>query len=845
MGKIVLLDDLTINQIAAGEVIDRPASAIKEMVENSIDAGAKNITVEIEKGGLSLIRITDDGSGISADDMEIAFERHATSKIRKADDLELVKTMGFRGEALASIAAIAKVEMVSKTADEEVGNKIVIEGGKIIEQTEIATQQGTRITVQNLFYNTPVRYKFLKKDYTEAGYVETAVTRIALVNRDVAIKLVSNGKVLLQTKGNSELKDVIYSIYGKDVAEGIVSIDYQYKDMRVTGVIGKPEIARSNRSNQMFFVNNRFIKDGKLSAAVEQAYGRNLPFGKYAFAVLNLEVDPKKVDVNVHPAKLEVRFSEDAEVFRAVYNAAKDAIEQIMTPQEVKLEKFVEEKEEKVELPKIEEQKVEEPKIEETKIEKTKQEEEEEPVYPKLKIDDEPKKEEKTEPEGQVLATFEDIKFEIKPPEGFEEKIASIEATKEELVEDIVKDVVEEIKPVANEDIIDKETEIADTKISSNTRALDFNLNESVKEETRVIDTTKKIEIDETQAIPATKQVEVKEETAPIENINEIVAETEKKEETVEEKEEVEEEAKEESKEETPSVPSEEDVAKITSQIVELKINNPQNTQMIDTVKVREALEETKEITPEFADMYKKTFGVDANVIRKEREIEEKEKEKINVSKEFVNAENSTLFEDTENAPRRVNYKFIGTAFNTNIIIEINNEMYIIDHNAALFRLTYETVKEIYYNEENKDSQTLLLPDIITVSFREMSLARENIELFLKAGFDFEEFGENTIRLTAVPTFCEDLNTKQLFLNVLNEIDRVLLNEKEEKEEKFIAAVAKFATVKIRRALEPREIDELLQKLLILESPFEVIDGTVTAIKMSRADIEKKFSRRK
>lgn len=858
MGKIVLLDDLTINQIAAGEVIDRPASAIKEMVENSIDAGAKNIIVEIEKGGLSLIRITDDGSGISADDMEIAFERHATSKIRKADDLELVKTMGFRGEALASIAAIAKVEMVSKTADEEVGNKIVIEGGKIIEQTEIATQQGTRITVQNLFYNTPVRYKFLKKDSTEAGYVETAITRIALVNRDVSIKLVSNDKVLLQTKGNGDLKDVIYSIYGKDVAEGIVNIDYQYKDMRVTGVIGKPEIARSNRSNQMFFVNNRFIKDGKLSAAVEQAYGRNLPFGKYAFAALNLEVDPKKVDVNVHPAKLEVRFSEDAEVFRAVYNSAKDAIEQIMTPPELKLEKFVKE-EEKVELPKIEEQKLDEPKVEEPE-----QEEEEEPVYPKLKLEDEPKKEEKSEPEGELLATFEDIKFEIKPPEGFEEKIANLESAKEELVEDIVKDVVEEIKPVANEDIIDKEAKLGDTKISSNTRALDFNLNESVKEETRAIDTTKKIEIDETQAIPVTKPAvvpqetqvvdlsselkvekeepevkteeenkenEVKEETAPVENINKVVGET-----TEEDKDE---------KEETPSVPTEEEIAKITSQIVELKINNPQNTQMIDTVKVREALEETKEITPEFADMYKKTFGVDANVIRKEREIEEKEKEKINVSKEFVNAENSTLFENTENAPRRVNYKFIGTAFNTNIIIELNNEMYIIDHNSALFRLTYETVKEIYYNEENKDSQTLLLPDIITVSFREMSLARENLELFLKAGFDFEEFGENTIRLTAVPTFCEDLNTKQLFLNILNEIDRVLLNEKEEKEEKFIVAVAKFATVKIRRALEPREIDELLQKLLTLENPFEVIDGTVTAIKMSRADIEKKFSRRK
>ena len=194
MGNIVLLDDLTINKIAAGEVIERPASVVKEMLENSTDAGAKNITIEIKNGGISLIKITDDGCGIAQDDMEIAFERHATSKIRKAEDLEVVKTMGFRGEALASIAAIAKVEMISKKADSDVAYKIIVEGGKTVEFTEAARSVGTTITVQNLFYNTPVRYKFLKKDYTEAGYIEDAVTRIALVNRNVAIKLISNGK---------------------------------------------------------------------------------------------------------------------------------------------------------------------------------------------------------------------------------------------------------------------------------------------------------------------------------------------------------------------------------------------------------------------------------------------------------------------------------------------------------------------------------------------------------------------------------------------------------------------------------------------------------------------------
>ena len=256
MGNIVLLDDLTINKIAAGEVIERPASVIKEMVENSIDAGATNIIVEIRNGGISYIRVTDNGKGIPEDDMEMAFERHATSKIRSAEDLNTVRTMGFRGEALASIAAIARVEMVSKTANQLNGYKVVVEGGKILNKTEAGCGTGTTITVSNLFYNTPVRYKFLKKDYTEAGYIEDAITRIALVHPEISIKLVNSGKTVIQTSGNGDLKTVIYSIYGKDIAEGIIDTDYTYENIHVYGVIGKPEIARSNRASQIFFVNN-------------------------------------------------------------------------------------------------------------------------------------------------------------------------------------------------------------------------------------------------------------------------------------------------------------------------------------------------------------------------------------------------------------------------------------------------------------------------------------------------------------------------------------------------------------------------------------------------------------
>ena len=326
MGKIVLLDDLTINKIAAGEVIERPASVIKELVENSIDAGATNITVEIKNGGISYIRVTDNGKGIEPDDMEIAFERHATSKIRVADDLQTVTSMGFRGEALASIAAISKVTMQSKTEDQETGYKIIVEGGNVKEKEEIGCQKGTVIEIEDLFYNTPVRYKFLKKDFTEAGYIEDVITRIGLIHPEISIRLINTGKTVIQTSGNNNMKDVIYSIYGKDIAENIIEVNYEYEDIIVSGVIGKPEIARSNRSNQIFFVNKRYVKDKTLTSSVDQAYKDKIPYGKFGFLVLNIEMNPAQVDVNVHPAKLEVRFEEEQKVFKAVYHAIKDKI---------------------------------------------------------------------------------------------------------------------------------------------------------------------------------------------------------------------------------------------------------------------------------------------------------------------------------------------------------------------------------------------------------------------------------------------------------------------------------------------------------------------------------------
>ena len=326
MGLIAILDDNTINKIAAGEVVDRPASIVKELVENSIDAGATHISVEIKNGGISYIKISDNGKGIAADDVEIAFERHATSKIRKESDILKITSLGFRGEALASVASIAKVTMETKTKDEHTGTRIVIEGGKTLELEEIAANKGTSITVENVFFNVPARYKFLKKDYTEAGYIEDVITRMAIIHPEISFKFVSNNKQIINTTGSGDIKLAVYNIFGKDIASELIPVEYEYKSMKVSGVIGTPKTSRSTRQYEFTYINGRFVKDKTLMTALEKAFEQNLNIGKFPFAILNLELSPSEVDVNVHPAKLEVKFEHESDVFDTLYHGVTNAL---------------------------------------------------------------------------------------------------------------------------------------------------------------------------------------------------------------------------------------------------------------------------------------------------------------------------------------------------------------------------------------------------------------------------------------------------------------------------------------------------------------------------------------
>lgn len=765
MGNIVLLDDLTINQIAAGEVVERPASVVKEMVENSIDAGATKITVEIKNGGISFIRISDNGKGIAEDDMEIAFERHATSKIRKAEDILKVMSMGFRGEALASIAAIANVEMISRTADSDIGHKIVVEGGKVLEQTDVGAPIGTTITVKNLFYNTPVRYKFLKKDYTESGYIEDAITRLALVNKNISFKLINSGKTIIQTNGNDDEKSVIYSIYGKDIAEAIIETDYELDGIRVRGCVGKPEIARSNRTNQLYFVNGRYIKHKTLTAAAEQAFKGMIPINKYGFLILNIEMDPGLVDVNVHPAKLEVRFEEDSRIFKAVYYAIKESLSKKELVESVKTEK-------------------------------------------ETLVDEFAKKQEAM------------LEKQIKAPDlSLQENMA--------FKSDVVRDAIKDDKEQKKENKFFKKNKHTDSEENFSDRE---NLLEEVYKFRKGL---KELGVAETSSV-----------YTPIIPIGEHRVDQES------------------------TIPSEAKVEQKTEELIKERETKEILDEAIKNSKLENPLK-SKENS--FDDMYSKVFGCKpGQVIDSEKEISNSEKKVLeeikgsvkgesepkvaSVEKEVTvvkekQPENVITLADTEQMEEfknmtGKNYKFLGIAFSTYIIVEIENEMYIIDQHAAHERIMYEKVKNNYYSSTDKDSQLMLLPDIINLTHKEKEIITENVEMFEKAGFTLEAFGDSTIKLTGVPNICMDMNTKQLFLELLDEIDNYSRTDRQDKEDRFIATIACKSAVKAKMKLAESEVDKLMERLLELPNPFTCPHGRPTAIKMSKYEIERKFARK-
>lgn len=646
MGNIVLLDEHTINKIAAGEVVDRPASIVKELIENAIDAKATAITVEIRNGGIKYIRVQDNGVGFASDDVEIAFERHATSKIRKEEDLAKVTSMGFRGEALASIASISKVSLVSKNKDEEIGTKAYVDAGVIKYVEPAAATQGTKIEIFDVFYNVPARFKFLKKDSTEAGYIEDVIRRIALANPGISFKYINNSKTVIQTSENIDLKSTIYDIFGKDIYDNIIPVEYNEGSMKLEGVIGLAKISRSTRMHQFTFVNSRYIKDKTINSALDKACSEKYAINKFPFCVLNLSINPTHLDVNVHPAKLEVKFEDENAVFNIIYHGVRQAIEN----------------------------------------------------------------------KNREDSPFTNIKL-------LEEK--SIERISEDLKN----------TGVVKDDAQNKKFEFI------------FNSEESYKIE------------------------------EPKETIYDMAKKTE----------------------EFSNIIIEENITKV------------------------EEIENTSE----------------NNV----NEIEIIEKNTLNVECVDNNVKNPIQIVEKENTKEEILYKYIGQVFNTYIIIQINEKMYIIDQHAAHERLLFEQFKENYYSTD-RNIQMLLIPTLVELTPKEKNLVYENMEMFEKAGFIVEEFGDNTIKISGVPNIGYDIDYTDMFKDIIDEILGVIKTQKTEKEHRFLATLACKAAVKGNMKLNEIEQIELIDKMVKLENPFTCPHGRPTAYEISKYEIERRFLRK-
>lgn len=567
MGNIVLLDELTINKIAAGEVIERPANVVKELVENSIDAGATNIVIEIKNGGKTYIRVTDNGKGIALDDMTIAIERHATSKIRKIEDLENTYTMGFRGEALASITAISKLTIISKTKEMDSGIKMIAESGDIVSQEEVASPVGTTITVENLFFNTPVRYKFLKQDATEFRYIKELVQKIALANTNVALKLINDGKNVLKTSGNGDIKDIVYMLYGKEVKENLVDVDYTQDNIRVTGVVGNTLMANETRKNQIVFLNKRNIKNQIITNSADQAFKGGTGIGKYGFFILNIEMPADYYDVNVHPTKMEVRFRDEQLLYKVVYHAIKSSL----------LNK-------------------------------------------------------------EFLGNSEN------------------EDDKEEYIEN-------EFKFLTN-------------YINTNNKSVIYTQN-----------------------------------------------------------------------------------------------------------------------APKIA---------------------------------LINRDNA----------RNIEYKYIGILYRTFILIQIENELFLVDQHAAHERVLYEQIKENYKNNKKNNSQIMLIPEVVNLTHKEMEFIKNNINLFKDYGFDIEIFGENSLKINGIPDleYKIKIDTKNIFMDILDEMITKERTSIKDIEERFIATVACKAAVKANMDLTPSEVHTLLDRLFKLKNPYTCPHGRPTTVKLAYVD---------
>ena len=682
MSRINVLEKHVAELIAAGEVVERPSSVIKELVENSIDAGSTKITVEIKNGGKTFMRIADNGCGIERDDVKVAFLRHATSKVKVQDDLDSIATLGFRGEALASVSAVANVELITCADTEEIGTFYSVSAGEEMEFCDTGCPKGTTIIVRDLFFNIPARQKFLKKDVAEGNAIAQVIDRIALSHPEIAFTFIRDSKVALKTSGDGKLSSAIYSVFGRDFANSMLEVDYKLGPVEVKGYISKPESARPTRSMQTFFVNGRFVKTRTAAAAVDEAAKGSVMVGKFLSCVLNIKMSFSAVDVNVHPAKIEVRFVNERPIFDAVYHAVKSALLSNDERKKVQLFSNTPEK----------------PKIEPF-------------TYSTVKT---VKSETAEKTASQAVSMFS--KPHQKP---FYERTVSVNESKDRAEAflkslDVIK--TDEIKRNTKLDIFEEESE-------------------------------------------AVKPADI-------------------------------------------SVPE----TKTEAEIIEHEVSEP-NIQV-----------ETKS-EPELT------------VIEKPVQVPI-------VEEDTLKAEKTVLLDHT--FEKKVDdFKFIGEAFSTYILVEIDNKLMLVDKHALHERIIYERLK----NESNTFSQLLLMPVTVTLQKDEYTAALENLDLFSKASFEVEDFGNGTLLVRSCPQYLESADIESSIAEMACYLSQNKLDIFTEKMDWIFHNVACRAAVKAGNKSKAPELIELIKQMLLNPQLKTCPHGRPVCVELTKNEIEKQFGR--
>ena len=634
--SIHVLDQSTINQIAAGEVVDRPSSVVKELVENAIDAGSSAITVEIKDGGISFIRITDNGCGIEKNDVKVAFLRHSTSKIKDATDLITISSLGFRGEALSSISAVAQVELITKTKDSLCGIRYEISGGEEKSFEEIGAPDGTTFIVRNLFYNTPARRKFLKTAGTEGGYISALMEQLAMSHPDISFRFIQNGQQKLHTTGNNNLKDVIYTIYGREITQNLLEINHKSEHFSINGFVAKPVVARNNRSFENYYINGRYIKSPIIMKAIESAYEPFMMQHKYPFTAFHIKIEANQLDVNVHPSKMELRFSDGQGIFDAVSKSITNAL----THREL--------------IPNI--------------------------GLETVRTAPMPSKAEPTLPKVESKPVTVMPKPESKP-----------------------------ITQVVSMAPVKKNEPKIEVKVEQKT---------------------------ETTVVPAKTEPQKAPEPFETKRLEQYTA---------------------------PKQPVYEQL------------------QLFDEPKL----------------------------------LQEEHKKDI---------------------------KRIGQVFDTYWIIQFENNMYIVDQHAAHEKVLYEEFSK-RYDERKISTQLISPPEIIELTQREESILVENIDYFSDYGFELEEFGDGAYAIRGIPADFRNANTKELLLEILDSMTDDSFKKTPESIKDKIATMSCKAAVKGNNRISMREAEELLNKLMNLDNPYNCPHGRPTMIIMSKYELEKKFKR--